>query len=384
MVLNDLYYFHIPTKLVIGCGAVSQLVTEARALCINHPLIVTDSGMKKSGIMDKILGQLSNQGLSCSIFDGVVPNPKISTIEAGVAVYQKQQCDGLISVGGGSPIDAAKGIGVLAKNSGSLMEFEGSGKVKTPIPPHIAIPTTYGTGSEVSFAAMITDPARNLKTAIGSPLLFPKVAIIDPELALGLPRPIAASTGMDALTHAIESYVSLKAQPITEAISLYAIRLVSENLRKAVTGDKEGTANMMIAASMGGMSISHTRTGAVHAMAHILGGHFDVPHGITNAILLPHVMEFNLETCPEKYREISKAMGERVEGLSLKEAAEKSVEVVEQLNKDLGLPIRLREIGCDDRKFSKIAEDTMNTPVILVNPRKATKEDILKLLRKAF
>jgi alcohol dehydrogenase class IV len=189
---------------------------------------------------------------------------------------------------------------------------------------------------------------------------------------------------MDALTHAIESYVSVKAQPLTDAILLHAIRLVSENLRKVVTGDLEATSYMLLASTMGGMVISHARTAAVHGMAHTLGGHFDVPHGITNAILLPHVMEFNLEACPEKYREISKAMGEKVEGLSLKEATDKSVESVKRLLKDLGLPARLREIGYDREKFPRVVEDTMKTSNILVNPRQVTAEDALHLFEVAY
>jgi len=384
MVLKDLYYFHIPTKLVIGCGAASQVATEAKELSILHPLIVTDPGVRNAGIVDKVLGPLSEVGLSYSIFDGVEPNPKVSTVVNGVEVYQKEQCDGLISVGGGSPIDSAKAIGILATHTGSIMDYAGFGKVKSPIPPHIAVPTTYGTGTEVTNASMITDSDRSLKTGISSRFLFPNVAVIDPEMALSLPQSIGASTGMDALTHGIESYVSIKAQPITEGISLHAIRLVSENLTKAVAGDLEAISYMIIASAMTGFCFSYTRTAAVHGIAHTLGGHFDVPHGIANAILLPHVMEFSLEACPEKYMEVAKAMGEKIEGLSPKEAAQRSVEFVNRLLRDLGLPTRLRDIGCDKKKFPQVVEDTMKTGNILVNPRRVTGDDVLELLTRAY
>lgn len=239
-ILKGIYYFYVPTKLVIGCGAITKVTEEAKGLSILRPLIVTDPGVRKAGIVDNLLGLLSNLGLPYSIFDEVAPNPRVPTIERGAEIYRKSRCDGLISIGGGSPMDSAKAIGVVVTHPGSILDYEGLGKVKYPIPPHIAIPTTYGTGSELSFAAVVTDPKRNVKASIGSSLLFPKVSVIDPELALHLPHEIAASTGMDALTHGIETYVSIKAQPITEAISLHAIQLVSENLRKAVTGDLGG------------------------------------------------------------------------------------------------------------------------------------------------
>lgn len=384
MVLKEIYNFHIPTRLVIGSGAVAQMGNEVKELSMHHPLIVTDPGVREARIVDRVLDALSKMRLAYSIFDGVEPNPKIATVERGLKIYQKEGCDSLISVGGGSPIDSAKAIGVMATHPGSIMDYAGMGKVKVPLPPHICIPTTYGTGSEVTWASMITDPKQNLKVAIGSWLLFPNVSVIDPELALHLPHRVAASTGMDALTHAIESYVSLKAQPLTEGLSLHAIRLIAENLRKAVTGDLEGTTHMMIASTMAAMAFSHTRTAAVHGMAHTLGGHFDVPHGLTNAILLPHVMEFNLDACPEKHLEISRAMGESVEGLSLKQAARKSVDSVKRLLTDLRLPTRLSEIGCDEQKLPQVVEDTMKTPNILVNPRKITAEDMVRLFRAAF
>jgi alcohol dehydrogenase class IV len=384
-ILEDIYYYDAPpTRLVIGYGTVAKVAEEVRKLSISRPLIVTDPGVRDAGIVDKLLGSLSPLGLAYFIFDEVEPNPRVSTAERGAAVYRKEGCDGLISIGGGSPMDTAKAIGVLVTHPGSLFDYEGLEKVKFPIPPHIAIPTTYGTASELSFGAMITDPKRNFKASIGSRLLFPEVAIIDPELALHLPHRIAASTGMDSLTHGIETYVSRKAQPITEAISLHAVRLVSENLRKAVAGDREGTFNAMLASTMTGFCALHTRTGAVHSMAHTLGGHFDIPHGIANAILLPHVMEFNLEACPEKYREVSKAMGEEVGGLSPKEAAGKSVEAVRRLMRDLGLPTRLREVGCDREKFPQLVEDSLKSANMPQNPRAVTEDDILQLFVNAY
>jgi alcohol dehydrogenase class IV len=383
-ILEQIYDFHVPTRLVFGRGAINRIPEELSKPSIRKPFLVTDAGIRKAGILDMILNVLADLPFSFHVFDQVEPNPKVAIIERGSALYKTEGCDALISLGGGSPIDAAKAIGVSVTNPGSISEYEGLGKVKNPIPYHMAIPTTYGTGSDVSFGAMITDPERNFKMSIGSPLLFPTVSIIDPDLALGLPYEVAASTGMDTLTHAIETYVSKKAQPLTEGISLQAVRLVSRNLRKAVKGDIECTANMMIASSMTGFCFSHTRCGAVHAMAHALGGRFDTPHGIANALLLPFVMEFNLEAAPEKYREIAICMGVNVTGLSLKDAARKSVDAVNDLIRDLSLPARLRDLGIDPKKFLELAADSIISGNIPANPRPVTEENILSIFEKAY
>ena len=281
-------------------------------------------------------------------------------------------------------MDTAKAAGVVAANGGSIRNYEGAMKFTNPLPPLVCIPTTHGTGSEVSYALVITDEARKFKYFVGSPLIAPKIAILDPTIMVNLPAHLAAATGMDALSHAIGSFCSTRSQPFSEALALHAIRLIANNLRKAVTTDDlEAVYNMAIASSLAMMAGSLTRVGTVHAMAHALGSLFHVHHGLGCGLLMPYVMEFNVISCPEKFSMIAQAMGEQIDGLGVIEGAQRAVEAVESLCADIGIPETLTELGVTKDSIPALAEGTMLGNVA-TNPRKTTYEEVVKLFEAAL
>ena len=284
-------------------------------------------------------------------------------------------------------MDTAKTAGVLATNPGGVLEYEGPNLVKNDMPPMIAIPTTYGTGAEVSPGSIITNEHKKYKMGIGDDWhMSPAVAILDPMLLLSLPPHIAASTGMDALTHAIESYVANWAEPFTDAWNLQAIKMIAENLPAAVatSSDVEATANMLYASTMTGLAFSNAGLGFVHSMTHVLGGMLDMPHGVANALVLPYVMDYNLLACPKKFADIAQAMGENVDGLPLLDAAEKSVEAVRKLSKRLGIPQTLSEVGVDPAKIDEMAEWAFKDGNTECNPRPGSKEIFVELFKTAM
>jgi alcohol dehydrogenase class IV len=288
--------FHIPTKVVRGIGAVEQLGEEAKALGAKRALVVTDKNLVEAGLMEKVEEPLKSAGLKVDIFDEGVPDPTVKLVEKGMAVIKKASYGVIIGVGGGSNIDAAKAMSVMANNPGSICDYEGSDKFAKPPMPIIAVPTTAGTGSEVTYASVVTDTERDYKFVVWSSLLPPKVAILDPQMPATGPVMVRISAGMDALTHAVESYVSKNANPYSESLALSAIKLISENLRMSIAdaNNAEAMANMQLAANMAGMAFTNTRLGVVHAIALPPSALFHIPHGIANAILLPYGMEFNL------------------------------------------------------------------------------------------
>lgn len=285
-------------------------------------------------------------------------------------------------------MDVAKGVGILATHGGDILEYPGSsGKpLEKPIPHLACIPTTYGTASEVTPFAVITDPDRKAKLTIASRFIIPQVAILEPELAVRLPFEVAGPTGMDALTHAIESYTNWLSTPVTEALAIGAIELIGANLRQAAASDYdlEATERMLLASTTAGLAFTQTRVGIAHAMAHPLGGFFDVPHGVANAILLPHVMEYNAIARPSTFARIAAALGADVEGLTEMDAAWEAVEAVRSLSEDLGIPGSLREVGVTEDMIPTLAEDSMISGSIVVNPRKATLKDIEAVFRSAL
>jgi len=329
---------------------------------------------------------LNENHIPFSVFDGVEENPSVETVAKGAGIYRGEKCNGFIAIGGGSPTDATKSIGIVVSNPGDITQYEGAGKVGNPVPPIIAIPTTYGTGSEATFISVITDKKRTFKFVISSPHIFCAAAILDPDLVVTLPRKIGAATGMDALTHSIETHVSLTSQQMSSALALQAIKLIAENLRQAIASDYNlvATENMMIASAIAGMAFTNSRLGTVHAMAHPLSAHYGIHHGMSCGILLPHVMEFNLGACPEKFGEIARAMGEVTYGLSTMDAAFKAVEAVRKLMRDVDMPFTLREVGVREEKIPQLVDDSMLSGAIPLNPRKTTKEDVERLFRKAF
>lgn len=378
------FEFVLPTKIKFGTGISGQIGKELKALEKSKPIIITDKGLLKAGVVEKITNALEKEGIEYTIFDGIEPNPRDITVQKAYDAAKAFGADVLIAIGGGSSMDTAKGVGVLMTHGGVINDYEGLDKVKKPICDLIAIPTTVGTGSEVTFWSVITDTKRHFKMSVGSPLVAPKLALVDPDLVASLPPSIIASTGMDALTHAIEGYTCTVAEPITDACGIYAIKMIADNLRNAVyTDDPEAKANMLLGSLIAGICFGNSDIAGVHCMAEALGGLYDTPHGIANAILLPYVMEYNYVANLNKFTEIAKAMGEPVDNLSMRDAAYQAVLAVHKLNQDLNIP-SLKEIGAKKEDLQELAERSAVNVSAPSNPRKAEVSDFLALFEKAY
>ncbi len=386
--ITQIYQFRAPSVIVFGPGAAKEAGNHARGLG-KKALLVTDRNLEKFGLLKVVKDSLESSGVPFDVYDGVVTEPTIAHAEEGLKAYKAAQADFLIAVGGGSPMDAAKAVAVLSRNPGKVSDFMGANKISNPGAPLICIPTTAGTGSEVTPFTIITDTSRDVKMLIASPHVMSRVALVDPLMTPTMPREITAATGIDALTHAMEAYVSLKAQPITDTLALQAIRVIAANIRQAWSnGDNlEARANMILGSLQAGLAFANSSVALVHGMARPIGAYFHVPHGISNAALLPTVMEFSILGNPQKYAEIAAALGEVTEGLSPLQAAYLGAEAVKKLNPDLKVP-PLRALGVEERKFHQVVEQ-MATDAIASgspsnNPRKATPEEIVELYRKAF
>lgn len=352
-------------------------------------LIVTDSRLVEAGLLDGISRSLADAKIDFVVFDNVTTEPLMEYAEAGLSASKENHCDFLISVGGGSCIDTAKGISVLSGNPGRLPDYEGLNKVEKPGMPHLAIPTTAGTGSEVSPTTIITDSARNVKMVIMSPHIATRAALVDPLMTVQMPQGVTASTGMDALTHAIEGYVSVRAQSITDALNLHAIELIAQNLPRAWSDGTniDARARMMTGSLEAGIGFCNSSVALVHGMARPLGVYFHTPHGIANAVLLPAVMEFTLWGNPQKFARIAKALGENTDGLSVMDAAYLSVKAVKRLADGIGIP-SIRGLGVSEtdfeQKVDQMSQDALVGGSAGFNPRKAVPAEILKIYRKAF
>lgn len=378
------FSFELPTRIEYGVGVISKLGDELRLLKAQKVAIITDPGIIKAGLLDKITSILKEEKLLYNVFDGVDPNPKDRNVERGAQVVRSFGADAMVAISGGSVIDCAKAIGVLVSHDGKrIKDFEGKTAVKKQILPFIAIPTTAGTGSEVTFSAVITDTENNYKMTVRSPFMAAKVALLDPKLTVTVPPHITASTGMDALTHAIEAYTVKVSEPVSDALALYAIELISNNLVNAVKNgeDIEARACMLVGSLLAGIAFSHSDVGSVHCMAEALGGVYDAPHGICNAVLLPYVMEYNVEFCLEKYSRIAQAMGEVF--YTIEEGAMKAVERVKELAVDVGLP-SFKSLGVKEEDLEKLADMAAKNISTESNPREMTKEDYLTLFRRAM
>ena len=384
MPFQDTFDFRMPTRLIHGPGCISQLpdLVDADA----KQLIVADRGLVEAGVIDKASTILDAAGIQYCVFDDVGGNPLARHAHAGARMYAKEKCGGIVAVGGGSPMDIAKMIGILATNGGRIEKYLGAGKVRADLPLLICVPTTYGTGSEVTQFSVLTNPKTNNKDPIISWKIMPPVGVLDADLSVALPVSIGGPTGMDALTHSIESYTNLLATPITEGIALSAIELIGANLRTACSNDYEtaATQDMLIASALAGVAFAQTRLGNVHAMSHPVGAQFGVHHGLANAILLPYVMEYNVTARPEKLAAVAQALGADVDGLPDIEAAHVAVDQVRQLNRDLGIPPRLRDVGVRVSGIPKLSTAAMTSGNIAVNPRKTTMKDIEQLFKSAI
>jgi alcohol dehydrogenase class IV len=376
----------VAPEIIFGRGSLSQLGESVVRIGASKVFLVSDADVMKAGWVDLAVHYLHAAGLETEIFSSLTTNPKDFEVIEGVVRYLEARCDGIVAVGGGSPTDVAKAVAMLAANGGSLQDYEGINKITHPLPPMVIAPSTAGAGSEVSQFTIIVDTVRKLKMSIISKSLVPDIAIVDPELVKTMDAKLAAATGIDAFTHGIESYVSLAATPLSDIHALKAIQLVSQNLRRAVAdrGDMDANTNMSMASLTAGLAFSNAILGATHAMTHQVDGMIDQHHGETNASILPHVMEFNLSACPDRFRDIAIAMGEDVAGLDSLAAAARSIEAVKRLIADIGLAKGLGEIGLKEEFIPLLSQNAMKDACIVTNPRSASLDEIAAIFRKAM
>jgi len=373
-------------EIIFGMEAISQVGESARRLGAKRVFVVTDDGVKNNSWVNKALGFIEQAGLEYTVWHGITSNPKDTEITGGVKQYLSSQCDSVVAIGGGSPIDAAKAVAILVSNGGKIQDYEGVNKITRPLPPMVMVPSTGGSGSEVSQFAIIVDKQRKKKMAIISRSLMPDIAIIDPQLLQTKDARLTAATGIDALSHAIESYVSLAANHLTDVRALEAIRLISENLRESVAcrTNMQAKAAMAIASLQAGIAFSNAMLGATHAMTHQVDGLLDLHHGETNAVLLPYVMEFNLISCAEKYRQVAIAMGENVAGLNKQDAAEKAIQAVRRLVRDIGITYGLNAMGFKEEYIPELSKNALDDACIVTNPRDAGAEDLARIFYQAL
>ena len=379
-------YYFLPTRNVFGEGAVNEAGELAKSLGSTKCLIVTDEYLNKIGIAARIQEILKQSGIESNVFAGAQSNPTDKNVEEGAKCFQKYGCDSIISLGGGSSHDCAKGIGLVVANGGKIQDFEGVDKSTHPMVPLLSINTTAGTASEITRFCIITDTSRKVKMAIVDWRVTPQIAINDPELMKGMPPSLTASTGMDALTHAIEAYVSTDANPLTDAAAIMAIKMIAHYLPKAVAnGDyMKARDKMAYAQYLAGIAFNNASLGYVHAMAHQLGGFYNLPHGVCNAILLPYVEHYNLIGNMNRFKDIAEAMGVQVEGISVSCAAEKAIDAIKKLNRQLGIPSNLKELGVKEEDFGIMADNAKKDVCQLTNPRTATKEQVIEIYRQAY
>lgn len=373
------FQFSMPTNVIYKLGAIRELGAALAGMNVKKALLVTDPGLTAAGCVDPVEEILRGAGVVYGLFNEVEPNPSVETVEKGVSIFRDLDCEVVIALGGGSPIDAAKAVAIRAANDQPVPTLEGREKFKNDPAAVIAIPTTAGTGSEVTTSSIITDKQQKRKLVINSHRILPKIAILDPELIYSLPASVAAATGMDALTHAVEACTSLSGSPYSDAFAEKAIDLIGKYLRRFAANrrNEEAAGNMLIAASFAGMAFAHGRLGIAHAMAHPLGAWFGVPHGVANAILLPHVVNYNLMAVPEKFERIAQLLGE-------KPIAANAVSAVRKLNADLGIPATLSEVGAQSEAIEAMTADAMKAGSVRTNPRQASFSEIEALYRQAM
>lgn len=381
---GKIFDFSLPTKIVYGNGTVARAAEELKAAGGKKPLIVTDPGICEAGIVDRVTGLLDEAGISYCIFDRVEANPKDVNAEEGARAAREAKTDCLLAVGGGSPIDCAKAIGVLlAHNADKIKPYEGKTAATLPNPLLITVPTTAGTGSELTFSSVITDTENHYKMTVKSPYTAANVAICDPELTLTVPAGVTAATGVDALTHAIEGFTANVSEPIGDAAALYAIELIYHNLVRAVENgaDKEARSAMLMGSMLGGISFSHSDVAGVHCIAEALGSRYDLPHGTCNAIFLPYMMEYNMDYCRERYARVATAMGYRWD--TVEEGAKIAVDKVKELTQAVKLPT-FASLNVDPKDFKQLAKMAYQNGSNASNPRPMSEEDYLEVLNRVY
>ena len=379
------FNFKIPQNIIFGMGSLAQLPELLIESGSNHVFLISDGGLAKLGVVEKIESIIQNSGITCTTYLGVLPNPTVSIVDEATALYTQCGATSIVALGGGSSMDVAKAVGVLANYGGSITQYEGNFKVPGPIVPMIAIPTTAGTGSEVTASAVITDESRNYKLSVFSYELLPRYALLDPALIMTAPASIAASCGVDALIHAMEAYISTKATPFSDAMAEKAIELIGANLRRFVANrqDEDAACAMMLGCNFAGIAFAWARLGNVHAMSHPVSGYFHVAHGVANSILLPTVLEYNALADHGRYKKMYNYIHQGspcIENFQ----PQMLVDEIRKLNNELGIPARLSDVGVTADKIPAMAEDAMKSGNIPANPRQTTLKDMIALYEKAL
>lgn len=384
---NKITEFNLPTKIVAGLGSIKNLASIIRGLGDNVLLLTGKKSARQSGLLERIMKDISATAeIRLSVFDQVDPEPSCDNVNQAVTVAKEKGCDVIVGLGGGSVIDVAKAVAALANKDGQVEAFMSGRELQFPGIPCLAIPTTAGTGAEVTCNSVLIDRTRGVKESLRHPFMYPRIAIIDAELTLTLPPRLTAYSGVDALCQSMESYVSIGANILTDAIALQSIKLVNMNIREAFkTGtNMQARQNMLYAALLSGIALSNARMGAVHGIAHPLGLKYNQPHGLVCGVLLPYVIEFNINFATGKYAAMAAVMGGLIRGLDKERAAKICVDKTKQLLAELGFPWRLRDLGVKPEDFSQLAKDSMPSGSLKANPRTVTEDDVVSILKKAY
>lgn len=378
--------FFMPPLSLLGKGCLNEAGPQLKSLGLKKALIVTDKMLIETKLVDHLTKVLESNDLAYAIYDGVKPNPTVGAVNEGLDILKETGCDCVISFGGGSAHDCAKAIALLASNGGKINDYEGVDKSTKPCLPLVTVNTTAGTGSELTVFAIITDEERHVKMAIVDKNVNPIMAINDPVLMMGMPKGLTAATGMDALTHAVEAYVSTAANPATDACAEKAITLIMNNLETAVAdgSNEEAREAMAYAEYLAGMAFNNANLGYVHAIAHQLGGFYNLPHGVCNAVLLPHVQKYNMEVAADRLKGVALAMELDVAEMSAMDAANAAIEAIKTLSKNVNIPSGLRELGVKESDFDTLATNALKDACGTTNPRQGSKEDIIAILTAAM
>ena len=384
MAWDSIHLFHCPTRVFYGRGASGRIGQALGELGVERALLVSDRGVEAAGIVTAVAGRIEAAGIGVAVYADTQPNPTTTNVAEASALYREEGCNGIVGLGGGSSMDCAKGAGIEVACGGPVSDFRGIGNVPNDLPPLVCIPTTCGTGAEVTFNAVITEPDEQLKLAYVTPRLAPDVALVDPVLVESAPASVIAATAADALAHAVESYVNTGSDPLLDALDIAAIRMIGRNLRAAVhERDPEAIERLALASTMAGIAFNMNANAIVHAASTPVTAHHGVPHGVANGIFMPYGLAFLAPACRRQLREVAEALGEDVAGLSDEEAAERGVAAVRALVQDVGIPATLRDYGLDPAELDipRLVEDAMKSRNIVTNPRPVTPADLEQLYR---
>lgn len=392
--LPSYYEFHNPVKIISGNKALDNLPSELEMLGAKRPMVITDKGVSGAGLLKIFIDSFASSGMTIgAVFDDVPPDSSSEVVERITSIFRQNRCDSLVALGGGSVIDTAKGVNILVtENSNDLLEFSGAEMLKKPMKPLIVVPTTSGTGSEVTSVAVISDVKRNLKMAFTSTYLPPNIALLDPRMTLTLPPKITAATAMDAMSHAVEAYINLQKNPMSDAYSVAAIDIVRKNVLKAVTegNNAEIRLAMANASTMAGIAFSNSMVGVVHSLGHAAGGICHIPHGVAMNIFLPFGLEYNLPKCRENIAKLllpiagADIYARAPEPRRAEQTIHYIIELRKALNDLCGLPINLKQAGVTKDKLHAIAQVAINDPSLIMNPREMDADDAFAILKKAF